>query len=352
MTAASSPPQQQQQQQQQTNNDNIWHIVWCYDGWHPLRLRLAKMLPPWARLRVMDPSRPLAEQVADARVLIPTTGDVDAAAIAAARDLRLIAQPAAGTANIDVAAAAARGVPVTNAPGANAQSTAEAALMLMLMLARRVNEARAAFEARQIGAVVGSELHGKTLGIVGLGAVGRRLKAAAEGLGMRVVAVGSASPRADFEKLLSCADVVSLHCQLTHETRRLIGAAELALMRPTALLINTARGDVVDEAALLEALEAGRLAGAGLDVFPIEPPDPDAPLYRHPRVVTLPHVGSVTEEAYEVRARERGFVMGVVRRAGVFLMARNRVRAPQLTHILPPHPTTPPTATAPRAHLA
>lgn len=98
-------------------DDGTWNIVWCYDGWHPCRLELEKILPPWAKVRVMDTSKPLSEQVQDARVLIPTTGVVDAAAIEAAKGLRLIAQPAAGYANIDVEAAKRRGVPVTIAPG-------------------------------------------------------------------------------------------------------------------------------------------------------------------------------------------------------------------------------------------
>ncbi|KAF8058046.1 gyaR [Scenedesmus sp. PABB004] len=282
---------------------DVWEVWWCFDGWHGAADELEALLPPWARLHRMDPRRPLAEQVGGARVLIPTTGEVDAAAIAAPADLRLVAQPAAGFANIDVAAAAARGVPVTTAPGHNDAATAEVALMLMLMLMRRADEARVAFQQRIIGSPIGSELHGKTLGIVGLGRVGRRLQAAAEGLGMRVLATRSGSGRAELEALLRAADVVSLHTQLTAQTQGLIGAAELALMKPRAVLVNTARGPVIDRAALLDALDDGHLGGVGLDVHWVEPADPDDRLYRHPKVLALPHTGAATHEFYRSVAK-------------------------------------------------
>ncbi|KAF6261226.1 hypothetical protein COO60DRAFT_1636971 [Scenedesmus sp. NREL 46B-D3] len=249
------------------------------------------MLPPWAKLRRMDPTKPLAQQVANAKVLVPTTGHVDAAAIAAAHDLRLIAQPAAGYANIDLEAAKQRGIPVTIAPGYNDNATAEVALMMMLMLMRRVNEALVAFEQRVIGDPVGRELSGKTLGIVGMGRVGKCLAAAAQGLGMQVLSTDSGSSRQQLEELLQQSDV------------DMIGQAELALMKPGAALINTARGAVVDKAALLQALRQGRLGGVGLDVHWVEPADPQEELYRHPRVLALPHMGSATDEVYERFAR-------------------------------------------------
>lgn len=233
-------------------------------------------------------------------MFIPTTGPVDAAAIDAARDLQLIAQPAAGYSNIDVEAAKRRGVPVTVAPGFNSHSTAEGALMLILMLARRAGDLHAAFAARApIGAPVGTELRGKTLGLVGMGRVGSCLAASARGLGMEVVSVSSKSSREDLEGLLAGSDVVSIHVQSNESTRGMIGARELALMKPRALLINTARGDIIDDTALLEALEAGRLGGVGLDVHTVEPADPGAPLYRHPKVLATPHTGAATEEVYE-----------------------------------------------------
>ncbi|KAF5834636.1 D-isomer specific 2-hydroxyacid dehydrogenase [Dunaliella salina] len=247
----------------------------------------------------MDPSIPLHEQVQNAHVLIPTTGAVDGKAINASPNLRLIAQPASGYCNIDIAAARARSIPVTLAPGYNSQAVAEVALCMMLMLARRVDEARAAFQARFIGEPIGSTLHGKVLGIVGMGRVGKCLATAARALGMEVMGTDSKSSREDLVTLLKRSNVVSLHVPLTSTTQGLIGAAELALMRPGAILINCARGPVIDKQALIQALEQGRLGGVGLDVHWIEPADPAECLYRHPRVLALPHLGSVSQEVYQ-----------------------------------------------------
>uniref|UniRef100_A0A383V9Z4 D-isomer specific 2-hydroxyacid dehydrogenase NAD-binding domain-containing protein n=1 Tax=Tetradesmus obliquus TaxID=3088 RepID=A0A383V9Z4_TETOB len=279
--------------------EEIWEIWWCYDGWHAPGDKLERMLPPWAKLHRMDPTRPLAEQVANAKVLVPTTGLVDAAAIAAAHDLRLIAQPAAGYANIDLEAAKQRGIPVTIAPGYNDNATAEVALMMMLMLLRRVDEALVAFQQCIIGDPVGHELAGKTLGIIGMGRVGKCLAAAAQGLGMKLLFTDSGSSRQQLELLLQQSDVVSLHCPLNQQTTGMIGQAELSMMKPGAVLINTARGPVIDKAALLQALQQGRLGGVGLDVHWVEPADPQEELYRHPRVLALPHMGSATDEVYE-----------------------------------------------------
>lgn len=198
-------------QQMNPNQGAEWLIVWCYDGWHPVADRLESILPAWATLRRMDPSRPLCQQVADADVLIPTTGNVDEAVIrAAAGRCKLIAQPAAGFCNIALHVAKELGIPVTNAPGAvaagvqlssslepprslwsassgsNAQSVAECALMMMLMLARRAFDASRVFQQRRIGEPVGMELCGKRLGIIGMGSIGSCLKRAALGLGMEV----------------------------------------------------------------------------------------------------------------------------------------------------------------------
>ncbi|EFJ46915.1 hypothetical protein VOLCADRAFT_92712 [Volvox carteri f. nagariensis] len=262
--------------------------------------KLEQILPPWAVLKRMDPTRPLADQVRKARVLIPTTGLVTARDIQAAEDLRLVAQPAAGYNNIDVEAAQARGVPVTIAPGYNSRSVAEVSLMMILMLSRKVDEARQVFERREpIGGPVGRELYGKTLGIVGMGKVGKCLAAAAQGLGMQVLGVTSRSPRRDLEHLLSSSHIVSLHCPLTPATRGLIGPTELALMRPDAILINAARGSVVQRDALWAALHGGRLAGVGLDTHWVEPAPRGDPLYGHPRVLALPHLGSISAEVYD-----------------------------------------------------
>lgn len=261
--------------------------------------RLEAIMPVWAVLRRMDPAKPLSEQVGNAKVLIPTTGVVDRASIEAAHDLRLIAQPAAGYNNIDIEAAQRRRVPVTIAPGCNSQAVAESALLMILMLMRRIDEARQAFQRMVIGEPVGRELYCKVLGIVGLGRVGSCLAAAAQGLGMKVLSVNSKSGREELEALLRGSDIVSLHCPLTPATTGLIGPTELSLMKPEAVLINCARGGVIDKTALLECLASGRLSGVGLDVHWLEPAPPGDPLYQHPRVLALPHLGSITEEVYD-----------------------------------------------------
>ncbi|GIL67012.1 hypothetical protein Vafri_20406 [Volvox africanus] len=285
---------------EQDASQELWEVWWCYDGWHPAADRLERILPSWAVLKRMDPSRPLADQVYKARVLIPTTGLVTARDICAAEDLRLVAQPAAGYNNIDVEAAKARGVPVTIAPGYNSRSVAEVTLMMILMLSRKVDEARAVFERRErIGEPVGQELHGKTLGIVGMGRVGKCLAAAAQGLGMKVMGVTSRSTRPELEQLLRSSHVVSLHCPLTPSTRGLIGPAELELMRKDAILINAARGSVVQREALWAAVQARRLGGVGLDTHWVEPAPRDDPLYSHPAVLALPHLGSISAEVYD-----------------------------------------------------
>ncbi|KXZ48723.1 hypothetical protein GPECTOR_25g306 [Gonium pectorale] len=174
--------------------------------------------------------------------------------------------------------------------------------MMALMLSRRVDEARARFAARAaIGEPVGGELAGKTLGIVGMGRVGGCLAKAAQGLGMEVIGVTSRSSRADLEALLAASHVVSLHCPLTPATRGLISARELALLRPGAILLNCARGSVLDRAALAAELASPtcRLAGVGLDTHWAEPAPRDDPLYADPRVLALPHLGSISKEVYE-----------------------------------------------------
>ncbi|GIL88112.1 hypothetical protein Vretimale_13972 [Volvox reticuliferus] len=184
--------------------------------------------------------------------------------------------------------------------GYNSRSVAEVTLMMILMLSRKVDEARAVFERRErIGEPVGQELHGKTLGIVGMGKVGKCLAAAAQGLGMKVMGVTSRSTRPELEQLLRSSHVVSLHCPLTSSTQGLIGPTELELMRKDAILINAARGSVVQREALWAALQAGSLAGVGLDTHWVEPAPRDDPLYSHPAVLALPHLGSISAEVYD-----------------------------------------------------
>ena len=223
--------------------------------------------------------------------------------------LRVIGRAGAGVDTIDVKAATARGIVVVNAPGGNAVAAAEHALALMFALARRVAAADASMKRGEWkrSAYIGTELTGKTLGLVGLGRVGGEVARRAQGLDMRVLvydpyvpdehARQSGMEPVELEALLAAADFVSLHVPLTEATRNLLSAPRIALMRPGAFLVNCARGGLVDEAALLRALDADRLAGAGVDVYPQEPVSPDDPLPRHPKVVATPHLGASTVEA-------------------------------------------------------
>lgn len=274
------------------------NVVFCGSGWRAIVDVIRTRLPEGVTIRARDLARPLHDEVRDADVILPSNARIDAGVIAAAPRLRLLQQPAVGVEKIDLEAARARGVPVCNAPGTNGEAVAEAALLLVLALARRLTAARRAFAEARVGEPVGTELRGKVLGLVGRGRSGSRLAVAAEALGMEVVAATSRSSRVELEALLARADVVSLHCPLTPATRHLIDAAALARMKPGAFLVNCARGEIVDRAALEAALASGHLGGVGLDVFWQEPWDPADPLFRRDDVVTLPHVGGSTREAF------------------------------------------------------
>lgn len=273
-------------------------VLFCGSGWFPVVDAIRARLGSEHEVQVWDRRVPLTEALREVEVILPSNATIDAAAIAAPRDLRLIQQPAAGIDGIDLAAAAARGVPVRNAPGTNHQAVAEAALLLILMLARRYRQAAAAFEAASIGAPLGLELGGRTLGIVGYGRAGQALGRAATGLGMTVRSVRSGDGRAALLEMLAASDVVSIHCPLTDRTRGMFDAAAFAALRPGALLINCARGPIVDRAAVESALEDGRLGGLGLDVYWHEPWDPRDPIFAHPNVITLPHIAGSTHEAF------------------------------------------------------
>jgi phosphoglycerate dehydrogenase-like enzyme len=286
-------------------------ILYCGSGWLDVVGLIRARLPAGASIEVWDRAVPLARALADVQVILPSNAAIDAAAIAAPRELALIQQPAAGVENIDRVAAAARGVPVCNAPGANHVAVAEAALLLILALARRYRRAEAAFERREIGSPLGLELSGRTLGIIGPGRSGRALAGAAEGLGMTVRSIGSRDRRDALVELMAQSDVISLHCPLTAATRNLIDDDALARVKRGALLVNCARGPIVDRAALERALDDGRLGGVGLDVYWQEPWDPDDPLFGRDDVITLPHVGGSTEQAF---ARIADIVAGNVSR--------------------------------------
>lgn len=253
----------------------------------------------------------LAEVIADYDALVVRSmTKVDAELLAAGRRLKVVGRAGIGVDNVDVPAATARGILVVNAPTANLLSATEHTFALLLAVARRVPAADASIKggAWDRKTFLGTELQGKTLGVIGFGRIGQRVALRAQAFEMSVLAYdpfldAQVARRLDvepvaLEDLLRRSDVVTLHTPMTEQTRNLLSAERLALMKPDALLVNCGRGGLIDEAALLAALEAGRLGGAGLDVFAQEPPT-DFTLVRHPRVVATPHLGAQTREAQE-----------------------------------------------------
>jgi D-3-phosphoglycerate dehydrogenase len=236
---------------------------------------------------------------------------VTAALMDEAVRLRAIGRAGVGVDNIDVPAATSRGIIVMNAPDGNTMTTAEHTLALLLALARRVPQAHASLQGGkwERKKFVGVELRGKTLGVVGLGRIGRVVASRARGFEMKVLAfdpfVAPEQARdmelelAPLEEVCARADFLTVHTPLTAETRGIIGAREFACMKPDVRIINCARGGLIDERALYEALKEGRVAGAALDVFEEEPPPPANPLLQFDSVITTPHLGASTKEAQE-----------------------------------------------------
>jgi phosphoglycerate dehydrogenase-like enzyme len=273
-------------------------LLFCGSGWLPIVDVIAARLPQGSSIGIWDRSAPLASAVGDAEVLLPSNAVITPEVVAAASRLRLIQQPAAGTDLIDRSAAAARGIPICNAPATNHISVAETALFLLLALARRAPLAARAFAAREVGVPLGIELAGKTLGVIGMGRAGTAVAERARGLGMTVIALGRTAGAAERTAFFAACDAISVHCPLTPETRGLIDAAAFAALRPGALVVNAARGGVIDRAALVDALAGDRLGGVGLDVHWHEPADPADPIYADPRVVALPHIGGSSVESF------------------------------------------------------
>ncbi|MDR7482248.1 MAG: phosphoglycerate dehydrogenase [Armatimonadota bacterium] len=254
-----------------------------------------------------EPRLIAALQGADA-VIVRSRSRLTARVLEAAPQLRIAARAGVGVDNIDVDAATRCGILVLNTPESSTISTAEHTMALLLALARWIPQAHASLAGGEWRreAFVGIELYGKTLGVVGLGKIGAEVARRAQAFGMRVVAhdpyiseeraahLGVAL--AEFDHLLASSDVVTLHVPLTPRTARLLGSEQFQRMKPGALLVNCARGGLIDEDALLAALEAGHLGGAALDVFEQEPPSRSA-LLAHPRVVATPHLGASTREA-------------------------------------------------------
>ena len=240
---------------------------------------------------------------------------VTEAVLEAGRRLRVVGRAGTGVDNIDLAAATRRGILVVNAPAANSIAAAELTVGLLLALARHIPQAHGSLTGGkwERGKFMGSEVRGKTLGLVGLGRIGAEVARRARALEMTLLAYDPfiSEERAaqlsvrpvTFDELLRESDVVSLHMPLTDTTRNMVNAERLRQMRRGAWLINCARGGLVDEAALFKALEAGQIGGAALDVWAKEPPE-DSPLLHHPRVIALPHLGASTKEAQALAASD------------------------------------------------
>lgn len=254
----------------------------------------------------------LVEVVRDADPvgILVRMGQVDDSVFAAAPRLRVISKHGAGVDNIDVNAAAARGIPVLNAAGANAVSVAEHAIALLFAVAKKIIPMdRSIREGRwEKSGFQGRELAGSVVGLVAFGAIARQTARFAKGLGMTVRAYDPFSPVELFasegverveelDDLFASCDIISLHCPLTPETKHLVNARRLSLMKPDAIIINTARGGLIDEDALAAALADGQIFGAGLDTFAKEPTPAQHPFWDQTRLVLSPHIGGVTQAA-------------------------------------------------------
>ncbi|AIO35309.1 2-hydroxyacid dehydrogenase [Burkholderia pseudomultivorans] len=278
------------------------------------RARLQERAPVWLEVVCVDETDTLAvhRELSDADVLLHVLEPVTDELLRAAPKLRLVQKIGVGINTIDVEAAKARGVAVANMPGTNSQAVAEHALMLMLAALRRVVYLDAQTRAGNGWTLTPEtfdttgELCGRTVGFVGYGAVPRRLTAALVALGAKVVYYAADSVPDDaatrlptLDALLRAADIVSLHVPLTRETRNMLNGATLHAMRQGAVLVNTARGELIDEDALAEALRSGRIRAAGIDVFAEEPVRADNPLLTLPNVVATPHIAWLTPETLE-----------------------------------------------------
>ena len=250
----------------------------------------------------------LIERAKGADAVVVGNTSLDGAFVESTPTLKMISVGFTGVDHIDLDACRKKGIVVCNAAGYATEAVAELAVGLMIALARQVVAGDALTRSGGTWKAPGTELRGKTVGIVGTGAIGRRTAALAQAFGCSVIAYNR-SPKdlpgvrfPDKETLFREADYISLHLPLTPETRGFVGRKELGIMKPTAFLVNTARGPIVDQDALYDALTTGRIAGAGLDVYDREPPlPPDFELLKAPRLILLPHEGYATREAFADR---------------------------------------------------
>ncbi|MFJ9909554.1 2-hydroxyacid dehydrogenase [Streptomyces sp. NPDC101152] len=293
---------------------NVLAVIAPHVGGRAAGAGLAALFPGEANVTVVEAADENPDALREAHVIITALAPVTARHLAAAPELRLVQCASHGFDYVDVAAARGRGVRVANigSSGAESQNVAEQTFALMLALAKQLVPAHTALVEADwaLPRLQGSltELSGKTLGIVGLGNIGQEVARRAVAFDMHIVYAGrrrlpeetearlGGARHVPLDELLRTADYVSLHAPLTDETRNLLSAERLALLKPTAFVVNTARGALIDQDALADALEKGALAGAGIDVFDPEPPTPALRLLQAPNVVLSPHLGAVTRE--------------------------------------------------------
>lgn len=309
-------------------------IYFCREGLSYIMAILQRELPEDEVLACVPDKVVEAAQHAD--VLIPTVSQVSAEALTSPR-VKLVQQYGAGLDSVDISAATRSGVYVANVPSAgtgNAESVAELALLFMLALARRYPQTQECLQQRKLGTPMGQALKGRTAAIIGFGGIGQELAKRLTGFAMKILAVSRRGPKTgdvqvDFHgaqntlpEVLQQADFVITAPPLNEETRSLLGPAEFACMKPSAFVINVARGPVINYDALLAALREGRIAGAGLDVFWYEPFDPDDPIFSY-NVIATPHIGGATDLSLQGIAKKVAENVNRVRRGEVPLNCVN-----------------------------
>ncbi len=289
------------------------------DAFHPWCEDVVQAIGDRHNLSIFDETQPLAPQFDGVEVVIDHAGSVGTHEMMdAAKDARHWQVMSTGFEHFDLDYIKTRGIPAANCPGQfSKESLAETAMMFILMLAHQYRPSIETFRSRALYVPMGWELGDRNLGIIGFGASGQELARRAKPFGMRILAIDirTIEPEilneirpdlmgtpGDMDRVVAESDYLSLHLHVNDATRRIIDARRIALMKPTACLINVARGALVDESALHQALLDGKLGGAGIDVFTDEPPDPTAPVYQLPNVVTTPHIAGCTYETSRRRA--------------------------------------------------
>lgn len=250
----------------------------------------------------------------DVQAIATCWGKVTGNVIQASEDCRIVCRMGIGLDNIDIATATARGIPVTNVPDYCVEEVADHTLGLMLALIRKIGFYHLRTKRREYELTAGLPIHrlrGRRLGLIGFGRIGQAVFERARPFGLDVVACtpsgndyGTGCPMIELDELLETSDLISLHTPLTEATHHLLGVEAFRKMKPGTILVNTSRGPLIDPEALLNAIEAGHLRGAGLDVFEPEPPDLSLPLYQHEAVIVTPHAAFISEESV-VELRER-----------------------------------------------